>query len=156
MQRSAVFQRVAYRTGVAGWRNRGSWLLAALVLAGVAGGYAALQARERVEVAGRQSTGPGPDCADLVMAYVAWGEPDAGRRAYDCLGGPVAAAYTETEWRRQFSGNSQHREGATLSRVGEHATADGGRLIFYSLDRRDGSVGYVVYLGSRGKVLRVE
>jgi hypothetical protein len=43
-----------------------------------------------------------------------------------------------------------------LSRVGDRETADGGRIVFYTIEQPSGTFGYIVYLDAEGKVRRLE
>jgi len=43
-----------------------------------------------------------------------------------------------------------------LARVGDYKTSAGGTMVYYALDGGGQSVGYIVYLGQDGKVLRIE
>jgi hypothetical protein len=43
-----------------------------------------------------------------------------------------------------------------LARVGDYHSPAGGTMVYYALDGGGQSVGYIVYLGQNGKVLRIE
>ena len=43
-----------------------------------------------------------------------------------------------------------------LARVGDYRTPSGGTMVYYALDGGGQSVGYIVYLGQDGKVLKIE
>ena len=43
-----------------------------------------------------------------------------------------------------------------LARVSDYKTPSGGTMVYYALDGGGQSVGYIVYLGQNGKVLRIE
>ena len=43
-----------------------------------------------------------------------------------------------------------------MARVGDYHTPAGGTMVYYALDGVNQSVGYIVYVGQNGKVLRIE
>jgi hypothetical protein len=43
-----------------------------------------------------------------------------------------------------------------VARVGDYPTQSGGSMVYYAVDANGQSVGYIVYLGQDGKVLRIE
>ena len=43
-----------------------------------------------------------------------------------------------------------------LARVGDYHTPTGGTMVYYAVEGAGQSVGYIVYLGQDGKVLRIE
>jgi hypothetical protein len=45
---------------------------------------------------------------------------------------------------------------SAVSRVGDYHTQAGGSMVYYAVDANGQSIGYIVYLGQDGKVLRIE
>jgi hypothetical protein len=45
---------------------------------------------------------------------------------------------------------------SNVARVGDYKTAAGGKMVYFAVDGGAQSVGYIVYLGQDGKVLRIE
>ncbi len=45
---------------------------------------------------------------------------------------------------------------SAVSRVGDYRTQAGGSMVYYAVDTNGQSVGYIVYVGQSGKVLRIE
>jgi hypothetical protein len=139
-----VLGRVAVRTGVALWRHRLAVVFAGLLVA-VFSVY--------------QLTFAGPsvangDCADTTMTAITRVDDSAAHAAYACLG-----ATMRTTSEDQFVAELHQRAIATgkFDRVGERPTSDGGRIVFYTVEGGGGpAVGYIVYLNSRGKVIKVE
>ena len=45
---------------------------------------------------------------------------------------------------------------AHVNRVGDQRTADGGHIVFYTVEQQGQAVGYIVYLNAQGKIVKVE
>ena len=45
---------------------------------------------------------------------------------------------------------------SAVERVGDYHTPSGGTMVYYAVDASGQSVGYIVYLGHDGKVLKIE
>ena len=45
---------------------------------------------------------------------------------------------------------------ASVARVGDYRSPQGGSMVYYAVDANGQSVGYIVYLGQDGKVLKIE
>jgi hypothetical protein len=45
---------------------------------------------------------------------------------------------------------------SSVSRVGDYHTQSGGSMVYYAVDTNGQSVGFIVYVGQDGKVLRIE
>jgi hypothetical protein len=43
-----------------------------------------------------------------------------------------------------------------VARVGDYQSQSGGSMVYYAIDANGQSIGYIVYLGPDGKVLRIE
>jgi hypothetical protein len=143
MPLSFILTRIAARTGVAVWRHRFT-CLGALVVAGAFGIYELSYAVPSV------SNG---DCADTTMAAVINTDDRTAHAAYACLG-PSMRNTTEDE----FVAGMRQREmaRARVSRVGDQRTADGGHIVFFTVEQQGQAVGYIVYLNPQGKVIKVE
>ena len=140
---SHVLGRIAVRTGVALWRNRIPWLLGALAVSGL-GLY------ELTAAAPSVANG---DCADTTMTAVTRVDDNAARAAYACLGPNMRQTSEDT-----FVKTLHNREmpKGTFNRVGDHKSADGHRIVFFTVEAQGQSVGYIVYLDPRGLVEKVE
>jgi hypothetical protein len=44
----------------------------------------------------------------------------------------------------------------TFTRVGDHKSSDGHRIVFFTVEAQGQSVGYIVYLNPQGQVEKVE
>jgi hypothetical protein len=128
---------------VALWRNRFAWL-GALVVIG------ALSVYELTYAVPTVSNG---DCADTTMAAVTKADDQTAHAAYACLG-PNMRNATED----QFVAGMLSRDVARgrVNRVGDQRTPDGGHIVFYTVEQHGQAVGYIVYLNSQGKVVKVE
>jgi hypothetical protein len=151
-----LLRRVAVRAGVGVWRHRGGVLFATLAAAAL-GGYAAMTWSGSLPVSFAQSPsiGPGTDCADTAMAAVADKSPAAVQRAYQCMAPAFQQRVSEQAFVQQMQTQSLPNVNK-LARVGDYRTAAGGSMVYYAVDASGQSVGYIVYLGSDGKVLRIE
>jgi hypothetical protein len=149
-----LLSRVAARAGVGLWRNRGGVLVVALAAVAL-GGYVSF-----TSITG--SSGPlasaglsNTDCADTAMAAIADKSPAATQRAYQCMDTSFRQRVSEADFVRQMQSQTMPNV-EKLSRVGDYRTLAGGTMVYYALDGGGQSVGYIVYLGQDGKVLRIE
>src|SRR4051794_1568468 len=145
MRPSTILAHIAARTGVAIWRQRTTLLLAAVALAGL-GVYT-------VGFAGAASPST-VDCADTTMNAVAQIDDEAARAAYRCMGQEMRRSGEQ-----QFV-DSLHDRGdlpkGRIVRVGDHRTADGGRIVFYTIEAAGQAVGYIVSRAQEGLVKKME
>jgi hypothetical protein len=95
------------------------------------------------------------DCADTAMAAIADKSPSVAQRAYQCMDASFQQRVTETEFTTQMQ-TQRMPSIDKLARVAEHHTSAGGTMVYYALDGGGQSVGYIVYLGQDGKVLKIE
>ena len=146
MRASTILTHVASRTGIALWRHRFSMLIALVVIAGL-GAY-------QIGFAGPTSSTANADCADTAMQAVAQVNDDNARAAYRCLGEEMRRT-DEQQFVKSLHDRGDLPKGH-VSRVGEHATRDGGRIVFYTVEAGGTAVGYIVYLDARGLVARIE
>jgi hypothetical protein len=146
MRASTVLAHVASRTGVAFWRHRTTWLLCLVVVAGLA--------VYEVGFAGPTVSGANADCADTTMVAVAKIDDEAARAAYRCMGDTM-----KRSGEQQFV-QTLHERGdlpmGKVSRVGDHRTQDGGRIVFFTVEAGGQAVGYIVYLDQAGLVQKIE
>jgi hypothetical protein len=141
---SVILGRVAFRTAVALWRHR-------LAVVGGAVIVVAFAAYE-LTFAG-QSTASGGDCADTAMAAITHSDEATARAAFACLG-PGMRVTSEEQF---VSSVQQEATPGQVSRVADKRTADGGHIVFFTVEANHGpAVGYIVYLDPNGKVARVE
>ena len=143
MPSAYILSRVAVRTGVAVWRHRFAWLGATL----------AVTAFGLYELSYAIPSVLNGDCADTTMAAVTKVDDNMARAAYACLG-PSMRNTDE----QGFIDSMHQRDTSTgrLTRVGEQRTSDGGLIVFYTVEGQGPAVGYIVYLNSQGKVVKVE
>jgi hypothetical protein len=122
------------------------------------GGYIAMTWTGGVPLSldsGAASVNSNGDCADTAMAAVADKSPAAAQRAYQCMDSTFQQRVTEQAFVQQMQ--SQNLPNVNkLARVGDYHTPAGGTMVYYALDGGSQSVGYIVYLGQNGKVLRIE
>lgn len=143
MRVSYVLGRIFVRTGVALWRHRIAWLLAALVVSSL--GLYSLTAAEPSVANG--------DCADTTMAAVAKVDDATAHAAYNCLG-PGMRRTSEDAFVSML--HQRDLPKGQVNRVGDHRTADGSRIVFFTVEAQGQSVGYIVYLDPQGLVEKVE
>ena len=142
-----VAARVAARLGYGLWRHRIA-LLGSAILVGALASF-------EISAAGPGVADSGSDCADTTMTALTRGTDDAARAAYACLDPSLRSGQGEEAFVRSVQQRSS-RSAAHATRVADHATADGGRVVFYMVDAGRESVGYIVYLTRAGKVQRID
>lgn len=148
--------RVAARTGAGIWRHRGGVLLA-LVLVAAGLGYLAFGGSSMMPVALQNGVGAAAstDCADTAMAAIADKSPSAAQRAYQCMDPSFQQRVPEQTFVQQLQAQALPNVN-TVSRVGDYHSQAGGTMVYYAVDANGQSMGYIVYLGDSGKVLRIE
>jgi hypothetical protein len=146
-----VLGRIGQRALAGVWRNRGGVLLLT-VLSLAAGAYAL------VSISSGSAMSPGPsrtDCADTAMLAMTSTQPGAAQRAYECMGPTVRQNVSEADFVRQLE--AQRKPSVeSIARIGDHPVPSGGMMVYYALDGGGDSVGYIVYLDTQGKVLKIE
>jgi hypothetical protein len=154
---SALLRRVAARAGVGIWRKRGSMLVALAAVAAVSGyvafGTAGVPAAVGSGVTAAASAND--NCADTAIAAIADKSPDAAQQAYQCMDPSFQQRVPETEFVQQVQAQAVQNVNS-VARVGDYRAASGGSMVYYAVTANGESVGYIVYLGQDGKVLRVE
>ncbi len=152
-----VWQRIAVRAGSAVWRVRGSVLLGGIMLSAI-GAYALffepVPSSAGLPVA---SSSTGHDCADTVMAALA-GSPGVQQQAYQCMDSTFQQRVTEQQFTTQLQTTGGGRGPITkVERVANYDAPSGTTLVYYAVDTSSQqSLGFVVYLGTDGKVLTIE
>jgi len=158
-----VLRRVAVRAAAGVWRHRTGVLLAAL-LSVVLGSYIAFTWTSSVPLSlasgnllstGSVATSGNGDCADTAMAAIADKSPVAAQRAYQCMDATFQQRVTEQAFVQQMQTQNMPNV-SKLARVGDYHTPAGGTMVYYAIDGANQSVGYIVYMGQNGKVLRIE
>jgi hypothetical protein len=142
-----VAARIVARLGYALWRHRVALLGSAILI----GALATFQ----IGAAGPTTPAGGSDCADTTMAALTRATDEAARAAYACFD----PAFRSGEGEEAFVQNMRRRSGPKpdqVTRVADHRTANGGRVVFYMVDVGHESVGYIIYLGPAGKVQRID
>ena len=150
----AVLNRVAARTGAGIWRHRGGVLLA-LALTAAGAGYIAFGSPTPALVSAELGSTASSDCADTAMAAVADKSPTAAQSAYQCMDPSFQQRVPEQTFVQQLQSQALPNV-STVSRVGDYHSQTGGEMVYYAVDANGQSVGYIVYLGQDGKVLRIE
>jgi hypothetical protein len=149
-----LFGRVAVRIGVGLWRQRLGLILAAFIM-GAFGAYQFAFAGPSVTNGGAGGGGGvSGDCADTAMAALTHVNDATAHAAYACLG-PAMRTTTED----QFVATMKERAlpAAQASRVADRSMPDGGKIVFFTISATNlPPVGYIVYLGLDGKVVKVE
>ena len=152
---SAVLGRVVARTGAGLWRHRGGVLLALALSAACAGYMAFSGASLGQPLALGAGPGAGNDCADTAMAAIADKSPTVAQRAYQCMDPSFQQRVPEQTFVQQLQAQALPNVSA-VSRVGDYHSQTGASMVYYAVDSNGQSVGYIVYLGQSGKVLRIE
>ena len=153
-----LLRRVAARAGLGVWGPRGGVLLSALIIVAL-GGYAAPMTAGLVpsslSTGGASLGGGAADCADTAIAALADRSTAATQAAYRCMAPSFRQRVSEQTFAQQME--SQNLPNVKkLTRVGDYTTPTGGTMVYYAVDANTQSVGYIVYLGQDGKVLRIE
>jgi hypothetical protein len=150
-----VARRVVARAGVGLWRQKGG-LLVGLALIAAATGYLALGATEGTPaVASTGVTATANDCADTTMAAIANKSSGAAQQAYQCMDPSFQQRVPEETFVQQIEAQTPP-DVSSVARVGDYHTETGGSMVYYAVNTSGQSVGYIVYLGQDGKVLKVE
>jgi hypothetical protein len=116
--------------------------------------FALLPAAALAQPGGAAATADG-DCADTAMAAMTDHSPATMQRAYQCMAPAFQQRVSEQAFIQQIQAQSIPNVNK-LERVGDYRTASGGTMVYYAVDARGQSAGYIVYLGPDGKVLRIE
>jgi hypothetical protein len=160
-QASALYllRRIAVRAGVGLWRHRGGVLLAAVITAALSGyttmTWSGAFPTLPTSLAAGSSSVANADCADTAMAAIADKSPTVAQRAYQCMDATFQQRVTEQAFTQQMQ-TARLPSVDKLTRFGDYRTPTGGTMVYYALDGGGQSVGYIVYLGQNGKVLRIE
>jgi hypothetical protein len=154
-----LLRRISVRAGVGMWRHRGGVLLAAFVSAALVGYLTMTWSGTLPTSLAAPPPSPSPsantDCADTAMAAIADKSPSVAQRAYQCMDATFQQRVTEQAFTQQMQ-TARVPTVDKLARVSDYKTASGGTMVYYALDGGGQSVGYIVYLGQNGKVLRIE
>jgi uncharacterized protein (UPF0548 family) len=130
------------------WRHRIALVGSAILV----GALATFQ----ISAAGPGVADSGSDCADTTMSALTRGTEEAARAAYACLDPSLRSGQGEDAFVRAVQQRSSAGGKTHATRVADHASADGGRMVFYTVDGGHESVGYIVYLTSAGRVARID
>jgi hypothetical protein len=149
-----MWQRILTRAGLGLWNRRGTVLLGAGVVVAL-GVYALFVAPALSSGGPAAAGGTGRDCADTVMAAMAGAGAGVQQQAYQCMD----ASYQQRVSEQQFSTQLQttSRQSIThVARVGSYDAPSGPTLVYYAVDTTNASLGFIIYLGTNGKVLTIE
>jgi len=100
-------------------------------------------------------TNGGSDCADTAMAAITDKSPAVAQQAYQCMDPSFQQRVSEQAFTQQMQTSSMPSVDK-LARVGDYHSPAGGTMVYYALDGGGQSVGYIVYLGQNGKVVKIE
>jgi len=152
---STVLRRVAARTGIGVWRQRGTVLFGLAATAAVVG-YMAFGTSGMAS--GSAATGQGAvrsDCADTVLSAIADKSGSTPEQAYQCMAPTFQERVPEATFAEQLQQRAVPNVN-TVSRLGDYKDPAGGTMVYYAVDANGQSVGYIVYLGQDGKVQRID
>jgi hypothetical protein len=149
-----VLRRIAVRSGVGLWRHRGGLLLAVVVSAAL-GGYITMTWSGALPSFAAASSSANGDCADTAMAAIADKSPSVAQQAYQCMDATFQQRVTEQAFAQQMQ-TARLPNVDKLARVGDYHSPAGGTMVYYALDGGGQSIGYIVYLGQNGKVMKIE
>jgi hypothetical protein len=152
-----IARRVVARTGAGLWRQRGGVLFGLAAIAAITGYMALGTVGESplAAVASGSSAAAGSDCADTAMAAIADKSPGAAQQAYQCMDPTFQERVPEQTFVQQMDSQALPNVN-NVARVGDYHAQGGGSMVYYAVDANGQSVGYVVYLGQDGKVLKIE
>lgn len=151
---SALLRRIAARASAGIWRQRGGLLVALAVVAAISGYVAFGGATLSPTGAGVAAAGNG-DCADTAMAAIAAKSPGAAQQAYQCMDPGFQQRVSEATFVQQLQAQALPNVN-NVARVGNYRAPSGESMVYYAVDANGRSIGYIVYLGQDGKVLRIE
>jgi hypothetical protein len=155
--RVALARRVAGRMSVGLWRQRGGVLVGLAAIAAITG-YMALGTMGEgplAAAANGSSVGASTDCADTAMAAIADKSAGAAQQAYQCMDPTFQTRVPEQTFVQQMDSQALPNVD-NVARVGDYHTQGGGSMVYYAVDSNGQSVGYIVYLGQDGKILKIE
>lgn len=95
------------------------------------------------------------DCADTAMAAITDKSAAVAQQAYQCMDASFQQRVSEQAFTQQMQTSTMPNVDK-LARVGDYHSPAGGTMVYYALDGGGQSVGYIVYLGQNGKVLKIE
>ncbi len=159
MSTSVLLRRVGARAGLGLWRHRGGVLLALAASAALAT-YLAVRPLDDGSLAaglglGAQTTAS-QDCADTAMAAIANKSPNAAQAAYQCMDPTFQSRVPEQVFVQQIQQQALPNVNK-VARVGAYQSPQGGSMVYFAVDGANGqSVGYIVYLGQDGRILKIE
>jgi hypothetical protein len=153
-----LISRIAARAGIGVWRQRGGVLLALAATAAL-GGYLAFsepgQSSLAMGLGLGTSTSASTDCADAAMAAIANKSPSAAQGAYQCMDPSFQQRVSEQVFVQQMRAQAVPNVNS-VARVGDYHSPQGGSMVYFAVDANGQSIGYIVYLGQDGKVLKIE
>jgi type II secretory pathway component PulM len=151
-----LLRRIATRAGAGVWRQRGTVLAGAAIVA-VLVGYVVINGPAGASRALAQAapTTATTDCANTVMTAIESPSAIAGQQAYQCTAPRLQQSVSESAFRQQLQ-SLRVPNATSIHRLGTYQAPSGGTLVFYAVDSTHaGSVGYVVSLGTDGKVVNI-
>jgi hypothetical protein len=151
-----VARRVVARAGVGLWRHKGG-ILVGLALVAAATGYMAYGATEGTPAlaSGGATAAASSDCADTAMAAIAKTSSGSAQQAYQCMDPSFQQRVPEDTFVQQIDAQAP-TDVNSVARVGDYHPEAGGSMVYYAVNTSGQSVGYIVYVGQDGKVLKIE
>ena len=153
-----IWQRIVVRASQALWHVKGTLLIGAVVLTGIAlYAFVFVPAPSRAGTSVVSASG-GHDCADTVMAALAGSNETQQEAAYQCMDTTFQQRVSPQQFVTQLDRSTTNRGPITkVARVGTYDSPAGATLVYYAVDtNNDQSLGFIVYLGPNGKVLTIE
>jgi hypothetical protein len=89
------------------------------------------------------------------MAAIANKSPGAAQQAYQCMDPSFQQRVPEQTFVQQLDTQALP-DVNSVARVGDYHSQSGGSMVYYAVDANGQSVGYIVYLGQDGKVMKIE
>jgi hypothetical protein len=76
--------------------------------------------------------------------------------AYQCMVDSYQQRVSEQQFSNQLHTTSRDLSITHVARVGTYDAPTGPTLVYYAVDTNSSSLGFIVYLGTNGKVLTIE
>jgi len=153
----AVGKRVVGRTLAGLWQHKVG-ILAGGVVVGALGAYSSLAAP--VQTASRDSATAdltAGDCADTTISALVDRSPGSLQQAYQCMDPSFQQRVSQQQFGSQVKAATTGPEATHVQRIGTYDEPNGAEMVYYALDSGNNqSVGYIVYVGGNGKVLKIE
>jgi hypothetical protein len=150
----SIVQRIVSRALVGLWAQKQVVVVGAAIIAALAGYVLFVAPPESSQAGGSNG---GRDCADTVMAALSnSGTVGTQQQAYQCMDSTFQQQVSQQQFTSRLQASTAGRTITHVARVGSYDAPSGTELVYYAVDAGNQSVGFVIYLGSNGKVLNIE